>query len=117
MLHRSIVLHYGCVDLAQVAAALSLVASTTALVTAVGAVKAIRAARHMSGNTEIQLDRISHQLATLDQAWYWTSAWQSGEAQADIDLAEGHGTTYYSDKDFLDGLRAIPAADMPVEPR
>lgn len=39
------------------------------------------------------------------QAWFWTSAWQAGEREASLDIAEGRVEVYESDEDFLDSLR------------
>jgi uncharacterized membrane protein len=105
------------VDLTQVAAALSFGATAFALVSTVVAASAVRAARRIGSTSEAQLNRISHQLATLDQAWYWTSEWQEGEAEADADLAEGRTTVYNAEKDFLKALRAMPAADTSAQSR
>jgi len=40
------------------------------------------------------------------QAWFWTPAWQAGEREASLDIAEGRVETHGSDKDFLDSLDA-----------
>jgi AbrB family looped-hinge helix DNA binding protein len=45
-------------------------------------------------------DRIPH----ADQAWYWTAAWQEGEAEADDDIKNGLVTTYDSAESFLASL-------------
>lgn len=42
--------------------------------------------------------------AGRDQAWFWSTAWQAGEAEADRDLRDGRGTVYDSDDDFLASL-------------
>ena len=39
-----------------------------------------------------------------DQAWFWTSGWQAGEAQADADIAAGRITRHTTDADFLASL-------------
>ena len=38
------------------------------------------------------------------QAWFWTPAWQAGEAQADADIAAGRVTRFASDEEFLASL-------------
>jgi hypothetical protein len=102
----------GRVDVVVVAAAaLSVGASCLALITAAVLVRTERRAR---GAVEAGLDRITHQLAALDQAWYWTPEWQAGEAEADDDLAAGRLSHHDTSEDFLAALRNIPAADDPV---
>ncbi len=93
------------------AAALSLGASVIALFTAT---VAVRSAKHSRRAADVKLDRIAHQLAALDQAWYWTPEWQAGEAEADADRVAGHSTCYHSDEEFLASLRDVPAADEPA---
>lgn len=39
-----------------------------------------------------------------EQAWFWAPEWQSGEREADADLAEGRYERFMSDKDFLDSF-------------
>lgn len=38
------------------------------------------------------------------QAWFWTPAWQAGEAQADADIAAGRVTHFETDEEFLASL-------------
>jgi AbrB family looped-hinge helix DNA binding protein len=38
------------------------------------------------------------------QAWFWTQAWQAGEAEAAAELARGEGRTFASGADFLESL-------------
>ena len=38
------------------------------------------------------------------QAWYWTAAWQAGEAAASADIAAGRTTVHKSTADFLAAL-------------
>jgi len=102
----------GRVDVVVVAtAALSVAASCLALITAA---VLVRTERRAQGAVEAGLDRIAHQLAALDQAWYWTPEWQAGEAAADDDLAAGRLSHHDTSKDFLAALRNVPAADDPV---
>jgi antitoxin PrlF len=35
------------------------------------------------------------------QAWFWTPAWQAGEAEAAAELARGEGRTFTTGEDFL----------------
>ena len=46
------------------------------------------------------------------QAWFWTPAWQTGEREADADLAAGRVETFGSDEELSAALRstAKPAA-------
>ena len=102
----------GRVDVVVVAAAaLSVGASCLALITAAVLVRTERRAR---GAVEAGLDRIAHQLAALDQAWYWMPEWQAGEAEADDDLAAGRLSHHDTSEDFLAALRNVPAAGDPV---
>jgi antitoxin PrlF len=41
-----------------------------------------------------------------DQMWFWTPEWQTREAEADADLAAGNSTTYDSEEEFLNALKA-----------
>lgn len=41
------------------------------------------------------------------QAWFWSSAWQEGERDADADLAAGRSERFDSGDEFLDALRGI----------
>ena len=38
------------------------------------------------------------------QAWFWTPAWQEGEAAASADIAAGRITRHMSNEDFLAAL-------------
>ncbi len=38
------------------------------------------------------------------QAWFWTPAWQAGEREASLDIADGRLENYKTDGDFLDSL-------------
>jgi len=38
------------------------------------------------------------------QTWYWTAAWQTGEAAASADIAEGRVTRFMDDESFLASL-------------
>jgi antitoxin PrlF len=35
------------------------------------------------------------------QAWFWTSKWQAGEAEAAAEIARGQGRAFTSGEDFL----------------
>lgn len=41
------------------------------------------------------------------QAWFWTSTWQAGERQADIDRVAGRVETFDSGDSLIEGLRSI----------
>ena len=43
-------------------------------------------------------------LVDADQAWFWTDAWQSGEREANDDIAAGRTTRSSTAKDFLETL-------------
>ncbi len=88
-------------------AGLSLGASVVALVTAAIAARAAKRAERARGTAEVQLDRISHQLAALDQAWYWTPEWQAGEAEADADLVAGRFTRFRTAEEMDAHLASI----------
>ncbi len=38
------------------------------------------------------------------QAWFWTPAWQAGEREASLDIAEGRVEIFKTDEDFLAAL-------------
>jgi len=38
------------------------------------------------------------------QAWFWTPAWQAGERDASLDIAEGRVEVFKTDEDFLASL-------------
>lgn len=38
------------------------------------------------------------------QAWFWTTAWQTGEAEASADIAAGRVTVHETGEDFLASL-------------
>jgi AbrB family looped-hinge helix DNA binding protein len=40
------------------------------------------------------------------QAWFWTAAWQAGEAEAEADVAAGRSDTFDSSETFLNSLGA-----------
>ena len=46
-----------------------------------------------------------------DQASFWTPEWQSGEQEADAELAEGSGVVYRSTEDFISHLESVPPAE------
>lgn len=94
------------------AAALSLGASVVALLTAAIAVRAARRAERARGTAEVQLDRITHQLAALDQAWYWTPEWQTGEAEAEGDLVAGRFARFHTAKEMDARLVSIPLPEQ-----
>ncbi len=52
-----------------------------------------------------------------DQAWFWTSAWQSGERKADEDIAAGRTTAFHSVEEFDAYAREIVADDDEHLPR
>ncbi len=94
------------------AAALSLGASVVALLTAATAARAAKRAERARGAAEVQLDRITHQLAALDQAWYWTPEWQAGEAEADADLAAGRFARFHTAEEMDAHLISIPLPEQ-----
>jgi AbrB family looped-hinge helix DNA binding protein len=40
-------------------------------------------------------------LIPRDQAWFWTEDWQTGETEADAQMANAEGVVYRSDSEFL----------------
>jgi AbrB family looped-hinge helix DNA binding protein len=46
------------------------------------------------------------------QAWFWTPEWQTGEREADADIAAGRVEAFASGEEFLNALNKIakPAA-------
>jgi antitoxin PrlF len=40
------------------------------------------------------------------QAWFWSPEWQAGERDAEADRDAGRVTTFASEKEFVDELRA-----------
>lgn len=99
-------------DAALVAAALSLGTSVIALRAAAIAARAARRAERARGTAEVQLDRITHQLAALDQAWYWTPEWQAGEAEADADLVAGRLVRFHTAAEMDAHLVSIPLPEQ-----
>lgn len=93
-------------------AALSLGASVVALLTAATAARAAKRAERARGTAEVQLDRITHQLAALDQAWYWTPEWQAGEAEADADLVAGRFVRFHAAEEMDAHLVSIPLSEQ-----
>ncbi|WP_018349595.1 AbrB/MazE/SpoVT family DNA-binding domain-containing protein [Longispora albida] len=47
-----------------------------------------------------------------DQLWFWTSGWQAGEREAELDLAEGRSEVYASGEDFLGALERRVSGDQ-----
>lgn len=43
---------------------------------------------------------------SVSQAWFWTPAWQAGEAEASADIGAGRVETYDDEEDFLASLFA-----------
>jgi hypothetical protein len=46
-----------------------------------------------------------------DQAWFWTPEWQSGEREADAEIAEGAGAVFHSTGEFISHLESVPPAE------
>jgi hypothetical protein len=46
-----------------------------------------------------------------DQAWFWTPEWQSGEREADAEIAEGAGAVFHSTDEFIAHLESVPPAE------
>ncbi len=94
------------------AAAVSLGVSVVALLTAAVAARAARRAERARGTAQVQLDRITHQLAALDQAWYWTPQWQAGEAEAEADLVAGRLVRFHTAAEMDAHLLSIPLPEQ-----
>ena len=72
----------------------------------------IRAAAHLEEGdlleAEITAEGIllrPQKVIDATQAWFWSSAWQVGEREADTDLAAGSVETFDSDETFLKALQ------------
>ncbi len=72
----------------------------------------IRSAAHLEEGdpfeAEITADGIllrPQKVIDATQAWFWTPAWQSGEREADADLAAGREETFDSGEALLGALR------------
>jgi AbrB family looped-hinge helix DNA binding protein len=68
----------------------------------------IRRAAHLEEGDPVEVEMTAEGILlrpqkTIDstQAWFWTPAWQAGEAAASADIAAGRVTRYSSDEEFL----------------
>ncbi|MFF3438383.1 hypothetical protein [Streptosporangium sp. NPDC002721] len=50
-------------------------------------------------------------IVPADEAWYWTSGWQSAESEADTDVQEGRVRTFDSMDDMLAEIDAVRGDD------
>ncbi|MGJ6965178.1 hypothetical protein ACSDR0_25030 [Streptosporangium sp. G11] len=50
-------------------------------------------------------------IVPADEAWYWTSGWQSAEAEADADTREGRVRTFDSTDDMFAEIDAVRGDD------
>ncbi len=74
--------------------------------------KAARTAAHLATGDPMRIEVtdegtiVLHPQKMVDasQAWFFTPAWQDGEAVASADIAAGRVTRYETDEDFLGSL-------------
>jgi antitoxin PrlF len=74
----------------------------------------VREALQVRSGDEIEFAIDEHGTVTVrgytsvptDQAWFFSSAWQAGEREADDQIAGGEGDLYASDEDFLASFNA-----------
>ena len=71
----------------------------------------VRRAAHLEEGDLVDVEMVAdgillrpHKLIDATQAWFWTPAWQKGEAEAAAELARGEGRTFESGEDFLASL-------------
>lgn len=72
---------------------------------------AIRAAAHLEEGDPIEVEMTSEgillrpqKVIDSTQAWFWTPAWQAGEAEASADIDSARTTVHDSTDDFLAAL-------------
>ena len=50
---------------------------------------------------QIDGDNLILRLIDPEQAWFWSTEWQKGEAEAEDDKRHGRSKVYFNDKEFL----------------
>jgi len=73
--------------------------------------KEIRDAAHIAEGDPIEVELVAEgillrpkKVIDSTQAWFWTPAWQQGEAEATADIDAGRTTEHGSAEDFLASL-------------
>jgi antitoxin PrlF len=68
----------------------------------------IRNAAHLEEGDPIEVEMVDEgillrprKIIDATQAWFWSSAWQAREAEAEADLAAGHFDRFDSDEELL----------------
>lgn len=68
----------------------------------------IRRAAHLEEGDPIEVEMVPdgillrpRKVIDATQAWFWTQAWQAGEAEASAEIERGEGRTFDSGDDFL----------------
>ncbi len=71
----------------------------------------IRAAARLEEGDLVEVEMVAdgillrpHKLIDATQAWFWTPAWQAGEAEAAAEHARGEGRVFESGDEFLASL-------------
>lgn len=74
---------------------------------------AIREAIHLEEGDPVEVELVQEgillkpqKVIDATQAWFWSSAWQAGEAEAARELRAGAGETFESGEDLLAALQA-----------
>jgi antitoxin PrlF len=73
--------------------------------------KDVRDAAHLEEGDPVEIEIVPEgillrprKMIDSTQAWFWTPAWQAGEAEADADIAAGRLTEVADDTDLLSSL-------------
>jgi antitoxin PrlF len=71
----------------------------------------IREAAHLQEGDPVEVEIVAdgilirpQKVIDATQAWFWSSAWQAGEAEAAAELARGEGQFFPSGEEFLASL-------------
>ena len=71
----------------------------------------IRQAAHLEEGDPVLVEIVAdgillrpQKMIDATQAWFWTRAWQTGEAEAEADLAAGRSDVFESSEAFLGSL-------------
>lgn len=71
----------------------------------------IRERAHLKEGDPIEVEMVPEgillkpqKVVDATQAWFWTPAWQTGEREASLDIAEGRVEAHETDESFLDSL-------------
>ena len=71
----------------------------------------IRERAHLEEGDPVEVEMVPEgillkpqKLIDATQAWFWAPAWQAGEREASLDIAEGRVEVFETDEDFLESL-------------